>query len=264
MLVRKCLQRHCRTPKKGVCWGRPTNRSLPDLAPTSVCLLFPAHCACSKRSRTALNQSLLEPASQATKRTRQPHESAPGSNAYMPAPPCTLRMFQCRHSLTALNQSLLGSASAATDGTGHLLRRITTASPGPSSVRSLPSKDAHTWPRASAGTCTHGSQNRYRIFGRLLQHELRLCSLPPHAFTPAGTTSLCCWKVACHCQTPQTTTNRTAYLDTQLHVVWEHQGPETQAVGADGGEQDARHLYRHREEAVQSSLSATSAAVQGV
>lgn len=42
-------------------------------------------------------------------------------SAYMPAPLCSLRTFQCRHSRTALNQSLLGSASAATLGTGHLV-----------------------------------------------------------------------------------------------------------------------------------------------
>jgi hypothetical protein len=95
-----------------------------------------------------------------------PVQALPDCAPYMPAPPCTLRMFQCRHSLTALNQPLLGSASPATEGTGHLLSLITTASPGPNSVRSLPSNEAHTWPRASAGTCreTHSHMNTSQNF----------------------------------------------------------------------------------------------------
>lgn len=36
------------------------------------------------------------------------------------------------------------------------------------------------------------------------------------------------------------------HLDDQLHVVREHEGPEGQGVGADGGEQDGGHLrVRH-------------------
>lgn len=152
--------------------------------PASPCSLRRVQC---RHSCTALNQSLLY-----TNKSRACPAPTPGhalphgglcwkllcaqeytkqhavidnihcQGHHMPAPPCTLRRFQCRHSRTALNQSLLGSASAATLGTGHLLRRITTASPGPNSVRSLPSNEAQTWPRASAGTCGHtkGSHKR--------------------------------------------------------------------------------------------------------
>ena len=79
---------------------------------------------------------------------RQPRAAAAASPA-----PCTFRRFQCRHSLTALNQSTLLSGLLATVGTGHAARRMGTASPGRSSVRSLPSNEHHACARLSAGTC---------------------------------------------------------------------------------------------------------------
>ncbi len=45
---------------------------------------------------------------------------------------------------------------------------------------------------------------------------------------------------------PRTKSSMGTHLHAELHVVWEDEGPEGEAVRADGGEQDAGHLHAHR------------------